>query len=57
MEPQINKGLSSSSTKPLKEKTTKAERRALQEAQRAAKAAAKGFSFFFTYICFNPKKG
>ncbi|XP_016555998.2 translation initiation factor eIF-2B subunit delta isoform X2 [Capsicum annuum] len=30
------------SSKPLKEKTTKAERRALQEAQRAAKAAAKG---------------
>nr|GMD55306.1 translation initiation factor eIF-2B subunit delta-like isoform X1 [Ipomoea batatas] len=30
-----------SSSKPLKEKTTKAERRALQEAQRAAKAAAK----------------
>lgn len=29
-------------TKPLKEKTSKAERRALQEAQRAAKAAAKG---------------
>ncbi|KAJ0255099.1 hypothetical protein HA466_0099050 [Hirschfeldia incana] len=29
------------SSKPLKEKTTKAERRALQEAQRAAKAAAK----------------
>ncbi|KAL0343565.1 UNVERIFIED_CONTAM: Translation initiation factor eIF-2B subunit delta [Sesamum angustifolium] len=28
--------------KPQKEKTTKAERRALQEAQRAAKAAAKG---------------
>ncbi|XP_068303936.1 uncharacterized protein [Pyrus communis] len=28
-------------SKPLKEKTTKAERRALQEAQRAAKAAAK----------------
>lgn len=27
---------------PLKEKTTKAERRALQEAQRAAKAAGKG---------------
>lgn len=27
--------------KPLKEKTTKAERRALQEAQRAAKSAAK----------------
>ncbi|CAK7349790.1 unnamed protein product [Dovyalis caffra] len=38
VEPQINKGRSSSSnTKPLKEKTTKAERRALQEAQRAAK--------------------
>ncbi|XP_060192399.1 probable translation initiation factor eIF-2B subunit delta [Lycium barbarum] len=32
----------SASSKPLKEKTTKAERRALQEAQRAAKAAAKG---------------
>lgn len=30
------------SSKPLKEKTTKAERRALQEAQREAKAAAKG---------------
>ncbi|XP_057952484.1 uncharacterized protein LOC131146737 [Malania oleifera] len=29
------------SSKPLKEKTTKAERRALQESQRAAKAAAK----------------
>ncbi|XP_050381032.1 uncharacterized protein LOC126798191 isoform X2 [Argentina anserina] len=29
-------------SKPLKEKTTKAERRAIQEAQRAAKAAAKG---------------
>lgn len=28
--------------KPLKEKTSKAERRAMQEAQRAAKAAAKG---------------
>lgn len=33
-------------SKPLKEKTTKAERRALQEAQRAAKAAAKGAFFF-----------
>ncbi|KAL3640240.1 hypothetical protein CASFOL_015208 [Castilleja foliolosa] len=30
------------SEKPLKEKTTKAERRAIQETQRAAKAAAKG---------------
>lgn len=29
------------SSKSLKEKTSKAERRALQEAQRAAKAAAK----------------
>lgn len=28
--------------KPLKAKTTKAERRALQEAQRAAKASSKG---------------
>ncbi|KAF2325513.1 hypothetical protein GH714_029695 [Hevea brasiliensis] len=33
---------SQSSSKPLKAKTTKAERRALQESQRAAKAAAKG---------------
>jgi len=32
----------STRSKSLKEKTTKAERRALQEAQRAAKAAAKG---------------
>lgn len=32
-------------SKPLKEKTTKAERRALQEAQRAAKAASKGYSY------------
>ncbi|KAG6587629.1 Translation initiation factor eIF-2B subunit delta, partial [Cucurbita argyrosperma subsp. sororia] len=31
-----------SSSKPLKEKTTKAERRALQEAQRAAKVSGKG---------------
>lgn len=31
-----------SNSKPQKEKTTKAERRALQESQRAAKAAAKG---------------
>lgn len=33
------------SSKPLKEKTSKAERRALQEDQRAAKAAAKGKIF------------
>lgn len=32
-------------TKPLKAKTTKAERRAMQEAQRAAKAASKGYSY------------
>ncbi|XP_058179431.1 uncharacterized protein LOC131298136 isoform X3 [Rhododendron vialii] len=32
----------SATSKPLKEKPSKAERRALQEAQRAAKAAAKG---------------
>lgn len=32
----------STNLKPMKEKTSKAERRALQEAQRAAKAAAKG---------------
>ncbi|XP_027073532.1 uncharacterized protein [Coffea arabica] len=33
---------SKASSKPLKEQTTKAERRAIQEAQRAAKAATKG---------------
>lgn len=38
-ESQDGRGVNS---KPLKEKTSKAERRALQEAQRAAKAAAKG---------------
>lgn len=38
----MQKDRSSTGPKPLKEKTTKAERRALQEAQRAAKAAAKG---------------
>ncbi|MCI14701.1 translation initiation factor eIF-2B subunit delta-like, partial [Trifolium medium] len=32
-------------SQPLKAKTTKAERRALQEAQRAAKAASKGYSY------------
>ena len=40
-------------SKSLKEKTSKAERRALQEAQRAAKAAAKGtycYLFFF-FLC------
>lgn len=35
--------------KALKDKTTKAERRAIQEAQRAAKAAAKGSLFL---LCF-----
>lgn len=33
-----------SDSKPLKDKTTKAERRALQEAQRAAKASGKGLT-------------
>lgn len=37
-------------SKPLKEKTTKAERRAIQEAQRAAKAAAKGAFFKYTNV-------
>lgn len=37
----------SATSKPLKEKPSKAERRALQEAQRAAKAAAKGAFVFF----------
>ena len=49
------------SSKPLREKTTKAERRALQESQRAAKAASKGlnckFYFFNTiFICFLSSK-
>lgn len=48
MEAQSERG---GNSKPLKEKTTKAERRALQEAQRAAKAAAKGTLFLgFYYI-------
>lgn len=42
-----------SSSKPPKEKTTKAERRALQEAQRAAKAAAKGSRIDLIYICYS----
>jgi len=36
---------------PFKEKTSKAERRAIQEAQRAAKAAAKGTYLLFSDIC------
>lgn len=36
-----------------KEKTSKAERRALQEAQRAAKTAAKGVYWHLTYTCLN----
>lgn len=43
------------SSKPLKEKTTKTERCALQESQRAAKAAAKGqnyINFLFLNIIF-----
>lgn len=35
-----------SNSKPSKEKSSKAERRALQEAQRAAKAASKGAYFY-----------
>ncbi|GFQ04627.1 translation initiation factor eif-2b subunit delta [Phtheirospermum japonicum] len=42
MRKEKRKEQSSVSEKPLKEKTTKAERRAIQEKQRAAKAAAKG---------------
>lgn len=38
-----------SSSKPNKAKTTKAERRALQESQRAAKAAAKGSNSALSY--------
>lgn len=38
--------------KSLKEKTTKAERRAIQEAQRAAKAAAKGSCIVQYLLCF-----
>ncbi|KAJ0578025.1 putative nagB/RpiA transferase, initiation factor 2B-like protein [Helianthus annuus] len=37
----VAEGASQKNSKPLKAKTTKAERRALQEAQRAAKASAK----------------
>lgn len=39
------------SSKPSKAKTTKAERRALQDAQRAAKAATKGSSCICCYHC------
>ncbi|KAG8367011.1 hypothetical protein BUALT_Bualt16G0028000 [Buddleja alternifolia] len=39
---EVQKEQKAGGGKPLKEKTTKAERRAMQEAQRAAKAAAKG---------------
>ncbi|KAL0424557.1 UNVERIFIED_CONTAM: Translation initiation factor eIF-2B subunit delta [Sesamum radiatum] len=39
---EVQKEKRAAGGKPLKEKTTKAERRAIQEAQRAAKAAAKG---------------
>ena len=37
-------------SKPLKEKSSKAERRALQEAQRAAKAASKGTYCYFFFM-------
>lgn len=39
-----------SSLRPLKAKTSKAERRALQEAQRAAKALAKGLNCAYVYV-------
>ncbi|GER25114.1 translation initiation factor 2b, partial [Striga asiatica] len=39
---EVRLGKRANDGKPLKEKTTKAERRAIQEAQRAAKAASKG---------------
>ncbi|XP_041991020.1 translation initiation factor eIF-2B subunit delta-like [Salvia splendens] len=39
---EVQKEKGAAAGKPLKEKTTKAERRAMQEAQRAAKAATKG---------------
>ncbi|KAL0380961.1 UNVERIFIED_CONTAM: hypothetical protein Sangu_0160400 [Sesamum angustifolium] len=39
---EVQKEKRAAGGKPLKDKTTKAERRAIQEAQRAAKAAAKG---------------
>lgn len=42
-----------SSSKPLKAKTTKAERRALQEAQRAAKASGKGSRIDLMYMCYS----
>lgn len=42
---EVQDELQPTSKQPLKAKTTKAERRALQEAQRAAKGATKG-SFF-----------
>ncbi|KAJ4833250.1 hypothetical protein Tsubulata_005083 [Turnera subulata] len=45
------------SSKTLKEKTTKAERRAMQEAQRAAKAAAKGEHGKSPAATGNPKSG
>lgn len=39
---EVQNRQSPSNSKPLKAKMTKAERRALQEAQRAAKGSAKG---------------
>lgn len=47
---EVQKDRSSTGQKPLKEKTTKAERRALQEAQRAAKAAAKGAYHWINFL-------
>lgn len=49
--PMPNKDMKAAS-KPLKEKSSKAERRALQEAQRAAKAAKIGSHFPIFLRCF-----
>ena len=49
--PMPNKDMKAAS-KPLKEKTSKAERRAMQEAQRAAKAAKRGSHFPIFLRCF-----
>lgn len=51
-EEEEEKEVLQSSLKPLKAKTTKVERRALQEAQRAAKAASKGCLGFVCSNCY-----
>lgn len=47
----IQKEKKTSGGKQSKEKTTKAERRAIQEAQRAMKAAAKGECLIYIFQC------